>query len=302
MDSIKVGYFADGVWAQMAFKEMAKNPGIEIAFVVPRNHHPDPVLRAYAKEHGIDFLSPVRVNSEDFRKKASGYGCDLFASVSFNQIFKRPLLDLPPLGVINYHAGKLPFYRGRCVLNWVLINDEDEFGVTVHYVDEGIDTGDIILQETYPIDDSDDYASLLRKADRACAELLPEAITQIRRGEAGRTPQSDIHPTGFYCGARGPGDERIDWSQSSRDIFNFIRALDEPGPVALSSCDGRELRIHKSRYIAEAPAYKGFPGQLLSETDRGFLVKTGDTFLEIYDIETDAELKRGDRLGNGWQL
>ena len=73
--------------------------------------------------------------------------------MSFNQIFRKDIINLTPIGIINCHAGKLPFYRGRNILNWVLINDEKEFGITVHFVDEGIDTGDIILQKTFPITD-----------------------------------------------------------------------------------------------------------------------------------------------------
>ena len=80
--------------------------------------------------------------------------------MSFNQIFKREMIDLPKYGTINCHAGKLPFYRGRNILNWALINDEKEFGITVHYMDEGIDTGDIIVQRTYPIGEEDDYGIL----------------------------------------------------------------------------------------------------------------------------------------------
>lgn len=301
MDSIKVGYFGDGPWAQMAFEKLSSDPHIEIAFLVPRNRHPDQELLELASREGVDVITPVRVNSAGFYDKAASYECDLFASISFNQIFRLPLLELPPEGVINCHAGKLPFYRGRCVLNWVLINGEDEFGVTVHYADEGIDTGDIILQECYPITDEDDYASLLAKADPACAELLHRAVTLIRKGEAERTPQQEIHPTGFYCGNRGPGDEVIDWTQSSRDIFNFIRALDRPGPVALTYHRDQKVRVRKSVLYEEAPSYRGIPGQILKKTERGLLVKTGDSFLEIYDLITDTELRRGDRLGQGWQ-
>ena len=77
--------------------------------------------------------------------------------MSFDQIFKEEIINIPPLKIINCHAGKLPFYRGRNILNWALINDEKEFGITVHYVDFGIDTGDSILQKNYEITDDDDY-------------------------------------------------------------------------------------------------------------------------------------------------
>ena len=81
-------------------------------------------------------------------------------------------MSLPKLKTINCHAGKLPFYRGRDILNWVLINDEKEFGITVHYMDEGIDTGDIILQRTFPITDEDSYKTLLERSYDECANIL----------------------------------------------------------------------------------------------------------------------------------
>ncbi|MDR1522244.1 MAG: hypothetical protein LBS28_05280 [Streptococcaceae bacterium] len=85
------------------------------------------------------------MNSKEVINLLKKYNADLFISMSFNQIFKSEIINLPRLKTINCHAGKLPFYRSRNILNWVLINDEKEFGITVHYVDEGIDTGDIIL-------------------------------------------------------------------------------------------------------------------------------------------------------------
>ena len=91
--------------------------------------------------------------------------------MSFDQIFKSEIIYLSKHKIINCHAGKLPFYRGRNVLNWVLINDE-EFGITVHYVDEGIDTGDIILQKKFPISDQDNYKTLLEKSYRMCKYFI----------------------------------------------------------------------------------------------------------------------------------
>ena len=123
-------------------------------------------------------------------------------------------------------------------MNWALINDEKEFGITVHYIDEGIDTGDIILQRCFPITDGDDYATLLKVSHKACADILYDAIKHIQNGDSQRIKQETIHPVGFYCGRRGDGDEIIDWNQSSRKIFNFIRAICTPGPRATAYLNG----------------------------------------------------------------
>lgn len=294
---MRLGYFADGPWSHRTFELLTSDPSIEVAFVVPRLDTKDSFLESHAKEFGIDYLPGTKVNSTEFLAEAHAYGCDLFVSMSFNQIFNAEILGVPKYGVINCHAGKLPFYRGRNILNWALINDEEEFGITVHFVDQGIDTGDIILQKSYPITDTDDYGSLLETSYRECPIILHEAIKQIERGDYTRTKQSDIHPTGLYCGRRREGDEIIEWASTSREIFNFIRALSSPGPIARTILEGEPVKIGAARYIEDAPSYIDTPGQVLAKTEEGFLVKTSDSFLEILDIDSDARVKVGQRLG-----
>lgn len=296
-EKFRIGYFADGPWSHRALEMLISNANIEIAFIVPRNDTDDDTLFNYSLNHNIDYLHPVDINSESFIEKAKTYACDLFVSMSFNQIFKESITNLPRLKTINCHAGKLPFYRGRNVLNWVIINDENEFGITVHYIDSGIDTGDIILQKSFEITDSDNYSTLLEIAFEQCAKLLYEAIILIMNGTAPRIKQNSIHPTGFYCGRRGFGDEIINWNQKSREIFNFIRAISCPGPKATTYYNGIEIKINKARLIPEAPVYINTSGQLLSKTQEGFLVKTKDSFIEILEIETKAKLRVGYKLG-----
>lgn len=297
MKKFRIGYFADGPWSHLAFEKLIEDSSIEIVFIVPRTDTSDSTLLEYAKTHGIDYLAPVQINSEEFYLKACEYNCDLFVSMSFNQIFRKRIIELPRLNTINCHAGKLPFYRGRNILNWALINDEKEFGITVHYIDEGIDTGDIILQRCFPITDDDDYATLLMVSHKACADILYDAIKQVQNGDSQRIKQKTIHPVGFYCGRRGEGDEIIDWNQSSRKIFNFIRAVCTPGPKATTYLTGLPVYINRSRIIQYAPDYIGKTGQIISKTKDGFLVKTKDSFVEILDIESDAKLSVGQTFG-----
>lgn len=297
MNKIRIGYFADGPWSHRAFEKLINDETIEILFIVPRSDTNDNALKDFAIRYKIDYLFPVKINSNEFIENVKSYNVDLFVSMSFNQIFKPSILNVPKLGVINCHAGKLPFYRGRNILNWALINDEKEFGITVHYVDEGIDTGDIIKQQCYPISDNDDYKSLLEIAYVECASILYKAIKEIQEGNSLRTAQNTIHPVGFYCGRRGIGDEIINWNQSSRSLFNFIRSINKPGPMATSVVNGNQIKINKARLIEQAPEYVCTPGQLLAKTNEGFLVKTADSFLEIFEIEANVLLKVGDKLG-----
>lgn len=297
MEKIKIGYFADGPWSHLAFEKLINDHCVEIMFIVPRNDTIDLTLKNFSEKYFIDYLYPIKINTDEFIKKASSYNCDLFVSMSFNQIFRKNIIEIPKTGVINCHAGKLPFYRGRNILNWALINDEKEFGITVHYVDEGIDTGDIIKQNTYPISELDDYNSLLEIAFVECATILYDSIKEIQSGKSKRISQKTIDDVGFYCGRRGPGDEIINWNQNSRRLFNFIRSINKPGPMATTYSNGKEIKINKSRLIKNAKSYIGTNGQLLAKTKDGFLVKTEDNFIEILEIEAEASLKVGDKLG-----
>jgi len=293
---LTIGYFADGPWSHESFKKIIHDTEIEIKFICVRFDTLDTQLKEFASEYRIDYLKHKNINSEEFIEQIRLYHCDLFVSMSFNQIFRPEIINLPKYTTINCHAGKLPFYRGRNILNWALINDEIDFAITVHFVDEGIDTGDIILQRIYTINEDDDYASLLKIAYIECANILYDSLLLFKENRVERKPQSDIHPTGFYCSQRKVGDELLNWNQTSREVFNFVRAICKPGPMARTFLNGIEMKINKVEYIRDAPVYKGIIGGILNKDSTGFLVKTKDSFVKVIDYEYAENLKVGDRF------
>ena len=208
--TLKIGYFADGPWSHRSFLKIISNKQLIISFIVPRQNTKDKTLKKFCKEYEIDYLPNSNVNSEKFIKQIIEYNVDLFVSMSFNQIFKKNIISIPKLGVINCHAGKLPFYRGRNVLNWVLINGEKNFGITVHYIDENIDTGDIIEQRIFPISEDDNYSTILETAYKNCPLILYESILKILNNNVKTTKQNDIHHKGSYCRKRKVGDIKVD--------------------------------------------------------------------------------------------
>jgi methionyl-tRNA formyltransferase len=278
---VKIGYFADGPWSHEALEKIVEDKRFEIAFIVPRYDSRDPVLKEWASKLAVDFLPIENVNHPDAISQLQRYGADLFVSMSFNQILRKQILSIPLKGFINCHAGALPFYRGRNILNWVLINDEKEFGVTAHYIDEGIDTGDIILQKKSLITDEDNYSTLLARAIGLCAEVLYEALVSIETNSVKRIVQSEIHPVGSYFGRRREGDEWIDWSWSSRRIFNFVRAITTPGPCARTMLEGGAVLIERASMIDGAPCYIGVAGEIVGKKGGALVVKTGDSTICI---------------------
>lgn len=296
MKQMKIGYFADGPWSHNALEKMMKNKSLSIQFICTRFDTDDQKLKEYSKSLNVPHFTSENINSECFLNKIEKFSCDLFVSMSFNQIFKKEIINLPRLKSINCHAGKLPFYRGRNILNWALINDEKEFGITVHYIDEGIDTGDIILQRTFPITDNDNYQSLLELSYKECSIILNDALNLFLTDKVKAIQQNHIDPFGFYCSMRKKGDEIINWNQTSRELFNFIRAISSPGPQARGFINGIEMTINAAEQVAGAKNYKGINGAILCKNSSDFLVKVSDNVLKVTDYSFEGKFKVGDRF------
>lgn len=297
MKIIKIGYFADGPWSHKAFDKIVSDKRFQIQFICVRYDSSDKILESLAQRHAIKMFRHPKVSSDQFLKSIEKYCCDIFVSMSFNQILKKRFINYPPLKTINCHAGKLPFYRGRNILNWALINDEQEFGITVHYIDEGIDTGDIIIQRLFPITDFDNYSTLLKLAYIECANVLYDSLIQIYNDEVKLIRQSDIHPTGFYCTQRKEGDEIINWNATSREIFNFVRAICNPGPGAITTLKSKRVKINQANMIEHAVHYSTIVGSVVGKKNNQIIiVKTLDTTIEIVDYEYDGNIRIGDRF------
>lgn len=272
---MNIGFFADGPWAHQTVKKIVNSKKCKILFIVPRYDTRDPILKNWAKTLKIDFLIIKNINTLNSIKKLEKYNADLFVSMSFNQIIKKKLINIPPKGFINCHAGALPFYRGRCVLNWVLINGEKKFGVTVHFIDEGIDTGDIISQKLYNIKQNDNYKTLLRRSEKYCANLLVNSIIKISKNKVNTIKQSSINKKGSYFKLRKVGDEIINWNQKNEDILNFVRALVKPGPVAESYFRGfGHLKIEKVKLLRKKNIKQLKPGSIIDIKDKKLIIST----------------------------
>jgi len=292
---ISFGYFGDGPWSHRALQTLLADDRFRLAFVVARSSRDEPTLRTFAEAAGVPFLRPDNVNGDAFLEAVAPLAADLFVSMSYDQIFRGRLIRLPRLGVVNCHAGALPRYRGRNVLNWAIINGEDHFGVSVHYIDEGIDTGDLIAQRRVGIAPEDTYLEVLEKAFPACAETLHAALVDIAEDRVTRTPQSG---TGFYCGMRRDGDEWLEWTWPSKRVHDFIRGVAPPAPGARtalqpsivqpsalqSSAGDVQVALLRSRLVPGAPSYYGTPGEVIGVNARGVVVKTGDAYLEVHEV------------------
>ncbi|EKM3878808.1 methionyl-tRNA formyltransferase, partial [Campylobacter upsaliensis] len=250
---------------------------LKVAFVILRVQK-DVKLQKLARKFDLPCFVCEDINNEKSLRLIESFAPDLLVSMSFDQIFKERILNAFEGKIINCHASKLPFYRGRNNLNWVLINDEKEFGVSVHFVDSGVDTGDIILQKSFSISDEDDYSTLLKRAYKACATLLYEAVLLFLN-----PPVKSYSQAGFVCKRRGSGDERIDWT-----LFNFIRALNAPNLGTSAFINGVLIKLYKSEILKQE--FKGAIGEIVSVSDEGFIVCTKDGALKIIKYKGEVAL------------
>lgn len=282
---MKILFFGDGEWATRSLKLILEK-GYVVLGIVLRTNPTDAGLAALASERAIRVFKPANVNGPKFLEIVSQLNPDLNISVSYDQILRKPILASSKMGFINVHAGKLPYYRGRNVINWAIINGEKEIGITVHFVDEGIDTGDIIVQRTIPVSWTDTYAEVLDKTVEIIPHAIKEALESISAGTAQKRPQS--HLPGTYFAKRSLGDEWLDWADSSLNIYNKIRAITKPGPGALTLCDNKKVVIWESKYHPDWPKYKATPGQVVGIVkNRGAVIKTGDSTVIVSKVEIE---------------
>ncbi len=292
-----LNFYGHGQWALNTLKELFHRKDCKLNLVISRFPNGDKDIELFCNVNGITYLTVENIN--DYLK-SNELSSDLGISVSYDQIFSNETILFHKKGIINCHAGDLPDYKGRNVLNWAIINNLTQFGITVHYVDEDIDTGNIITKKFIPIKEDDDYNDLLLKAYRECPKLVIRSLDLIFKNKVTPIIQKEIKDYPIYCSRRQEGDELINWNSTSLEIYNFVRALAPPGPYAQTFIRNTRVFVKKAEYIKSAPKYKDFPGSILKKDSSGLLVKTGDSYIRIQKWDCDILLKRGDRFNFGF--
>lgn len=188
-----------------------------------------PPVKKLAIEHNIPVYQPAKVRDEEFIKKLLSLEPDLIVVVAFGQILSRQVLDIPKIGCINVHASLLPKYRGAAPVQWAIINGEKVTGVTTMWMDEGLDTGDIFLQESIEIKDDWTALELFSELSILGGKLLIDTLKHIKSGNIIRIAQDDTQAT--YAPMLKKEIGKIDWSKSANEICNLIRGT-YPWPCA----------------------------------------------------------------------
>ena len=197
-----------------------------------------------ARQQGIPLIKVANLNAPGSIAKVRELAPDLILVIGWTRLLGPELLSMPRLGCVGFHASLLPAYRGRAPVNWAIINGETETGNTMFYLDEGVDTGDIIAQRRIPITKQDTCATLYEKVSDAAIEMLAENFELLKQGRAPRWRQD--HEKATVMKKRRPEDGLIDWTRTSGQLHDWVRALTHPYPGAFTGFDDRRLFIWRA--------------------------------------------------------
>jgi len=241
-------------------------------------------VKELALKHDLPLYQPTKVRDEEFLKLLEEQKPEIILVAAFGQILPKRLLDIPSYGCINVHASLLPKYRGAAPIQYSIIDGEKETGITIMYMDVGIDTGDIILQESIPITKEDTGGSLFDKLATLGGELLLKAMKQLEAKCAERNVQDNEKATNVKMIAKEMG--RIDFTQSAIRIERLVRGLN-PWPSAYTMLEGRTLKIWKSEAVPGI--YTAVPGEVVAVGKDSISVMTGEGVLIITELQLEGK-------------
>ena len=241
--------------------------------------------KVLALENNIPVYTPKTLRDEDFAKLLTELSPELIVVVAYGKILPKNVIDFPKYGCINLHVSLLPKYRGAAPMQRAIMNGEKETGVTVMYMDEGLDTGDIISVKAFPITDEDNFETVHDKSAEIGAELLSTTITEIANGRAVRKKQDDSLAT--YAKKIEKSDAKIDFSKSARELDYIIRGT-TPIPGAFAYLQGKMLKICKARPDLTK---NGRAGEVISLDGGEITVATGEGALVISSVIPEGKSK-----------
>ena len=245
-----------------------------------------PPIKVLATSHHIPVFQPTRLRAPEVLAQLQSWQPDLIIVVAYGKMLPQTVLALPPYGCINVHASLLPKYRGAAPIQWALACGERETGVTIMYISERMDAGDILLQKTTPIADDDTAGTLHEKLALLGADALREALQLLQGGQLVARPQNEAEAT--YAPLIHKEDGRIDWHQDADTIARRIRAFN-PWPSAHTTLHGKLLKIFAARRERSIPRPAPASGTVAEVTPVSLVVATGDGYLALNEVQLEGK-------------
>jgi methionyl-tRNA formyltransferase len=294
MKPLRVIFFGTAELACASLNALAASSLFNVATVVTqpdrpkgRSLHPQPSpVKSAALARNLPVLQPERARDPEFLTRLRELQPELVAVAAYGQILPKAVLELPCHGCVNVHTSLLPRYRGAAPIQWAILNDDAETGVTIMRMDEGLDTGDILAQQTTPIHPDDTAQTLHDRLAQTGATLLLSAIIDWVEGRI--TPRKQPEVGACYARKITKDDGRIDWSLPARSIWNRVRAFTPwPGAYTFLPATPRPqlLKIWQAEVLDAAV---GRPGEVLSAAPGGIVVACGQQALRILTLQLEG--------------
>jgi len=292
------------------FLDALLKSGRNVAVVVTQPDRPKgrgrglmpPPVKEFASRVGIPVYQPSRLSDPSFIEALKEISPVYIVVVAYGKLIPPDILKIPERGCINVHASLLPEYRGASPIQWAILHGRPYTGITTMMMDEGLDTGDILLQERIDIDRNDTAGSLSVKLSDLGVRLLIKTLDGLDRGDIVPVPQD--HEKATYAPLLKKEDGLIDWGAPSEDIFNKIRGLD-PWPGSYTFYKGERWGIWRGE-VLETRFPSSVPGEIVEVSAEGIVVVTGDGSLEVKEIQVEGkrrmrmeEFLRGHRVERG---
>lgn len=245
-------------------------------------------VKAFAEENNLPVIATENVMEEKTKIRLRNLNADLFVVVSFGQILSKEILEIPKLYCVNLHASLLPRWRGAAPINWAIMSNDQESGVTIIKMNEYMDRGEIILAKKIPIAENDDALSLTEKLSKLGAVSLEEAIDLIEKGKASFTPQDNRLVS--LAPKLKKTDGFVNWQDKAEHIHNKARGF-LPWPCAYTYYQGKFLKILQTKVLEDGgQKTSGIPGEIISiERNKGIIVATREKFLAIEKLQLEGK-------------
>jgi len=296
---LKIVYAGSPDISALLLKGLIDSEGVNIAAVLtsapaPAGRSKTPqqtATAALAREHGLCVLEPEKLDAQ-IRTRIAELHADLLVCFAYGKIFGPKFLALFPKGGINLHPSLLPKYRGCAPVPAAILAGDSETGITVQRLAQEMDSGDILAQQTIPLNGTETAPELLRHAASLSIPLVCKVLSQIESGT--ETPKAQNHTQASYCRAFKKEDARMDWTQSARHLCAQVRAL-QGWPGTYTNASGAKLYIHQARVYeckgAQTDSEKKEPPGTVIGVDKthGILIQTGEGVLAVQILQREAK-------------
>ena len=324
---MKIVFMGTPDFAVPALKALAESAKHEVSLVVtqpdrPRGRSGKPApsdVKLCAEQYGIPVFQPEKIREEAAVERLRRENADIFVVAAFGQLLPKTILEMPRFGCINIHGSLLPAYRGAAPVQWAVLDGQKEAGDTIMQMNEGLDTGDILMQESIPLSANETAGSLYDKLSSMGGPLLLKALDAIEAGTVTPVPQGDSGT--HYAKMLRKEMGNIDWTKSAEEIGRLVRGLN-PWPSAYTHWNGKMLKIWMAEPVTQEELSalgcdekngmdlkEAQPGTVMIVTKDTLMVQTGDGLLALTELQMEGKKRMpvqaflmGCRLQNGEKL